>query len=124
MPRATLLLLAAGLLVSAALLAAVGGWWGVALGAAQAAVGGAIAVRPDAIGGRAAACLLCVPAPFAAIRHWTARLPGACRCARLPQPPPGLVSWIGLAVALDLVLLGATLWVTARCRAEVGKSSP
>ncbi len=122
------LLLATGLLISAALLSFVGGGWGLAFGASQAALGVAALLRPRSPLPLAGALLLLVPAPLAAIRHWTARLPGACRCARLPKPPPGLVSLTGLAVTLDLALLGLALWLAAadskHRHAEVVRSSP
>ena len=125
MVRAIRFLVAPGLVVSAVVVAALGGWWGVAIGAVQAAAGVALFLRPRSPGPRAAAGLALVAPPVAAIRHWTARLPGVCRCARLPHPPPGLVSLTGLAVALDVGLLGLALWRTAAHRqAEMGKSSP
>jgi hypothetical protein len=117
-------LLATGLLLSAGLLTALGGWAGLAIGVAQAVVAVALLLRPSTAGPLAGAILLLVPAPLAAVRHWTARLPGACRCVRLPHPPPGLVSLTGLVVALDLLLLGLAMWLTAAHRQrELGKSS-
>jgi hypothetical protein len=119
------LLLATGLIVSAAVVSAIGGWWGWAIGAAQLALGAAIVAWPASPAPAAAAVLVLIPAPLAAIRHWTARLPGGCRCAVLSHPPPGLVSLTGLVVALDVLLLALALWLTATNRkAQVGKSSP
>jgi hypothetical protein len=116
-------LLATGLVASAALICLVGGGWGYAIGAVQAALAVAIVVRRGSLVPVATAVAALAPPPLAATRHWTARLPGACRCARLPHPPPGLVSVTGLAVALDLALLGLTLWLMATNRTpEVGKS--
>jgi hypothetical protein len=109
-------LLALGLMVSAGLVAAVGGAWGYVIAALQVALGGALLVRPQARGPIAGAMISLVPAPLAAIRHWSAGLPGTCKCARLPHPPPGLVSLTGLAVAVDLSLLGYALWLTAARR--------
>lgn len=114
-----------GLLASAALMAALGGWSGAILGAAQAGLAVTVAVRLRSPRPAAWAVLVLIPAPLAAARHWTARLPGGCRCARLPHPPPGLVSVTGLAVLLDLGLLGLALALTAaHLRPKVGKSSP
>jgi hypothetical protein len=116
--------LATGLLLSAALLIAIGGWWGLVIGVAQGALGIAAFARPGARAPLAGAVVALVPAPLAATRHWTARLPGSCSCARLPHPPPGLVSATGLVVAFDLALLGLALWQAAAIRrAEVEKSS-
>jgi hypothetical protein len=68
--------------------------------------------------------LFLVPGPLGAARHWSAHLPGACHCARLPQPPPGLISLTGLFVALDVALLALALGLTAgHRRQQVGKSS-
>lgn len=124
-------LLATGLVVSAGLLSVVGGWWGLALGAAQAALAVAALFRPQSPSPLAGAMLSLVPAPLEAARHWIARLPVGCRCARLPHPPPGLVSVTGLMVVLDVSLLALTAWMTATKRnaeakrnAEVGTSSP
>jgi len=119
------LLLATGLAISAALVSAVGGWWGIAIGVTQAALALAVFLRPQSHGAQAGSILTLIPAPLAAARHWTARLPGMCHCSRLPHPPPGLVSLTGLVVALDLALIGLALWLTAANRqAEMGKSSP
>lgn len=116
--------LAGGLIVSAVLLAAVGGWSGTGLGVVQVGLGAAIVVRPTSPWPPAWSILALVPGPFAAIVHWTAHLPGGCRCARLAQPPPALVSVTGAAVALDIALLGLAFGLTAaNRRAEVGKSS-
>jgi hypothetical protein len=112
-PRSARLLLAPGLIVSAALVAAVGGGWGYGIAAVQLALGATLLVRPQWRGPIAGAMISLVPAPLAAIRHWTAGLPGSCKCARLPHPPPALVSVTGVAVAFDLVLLGYALWLTA-----------
>jgi hypothetical protein len=114
-----------GLVASAALMAALGGWPGAILGAVQAVLAMVVAVRLRSPRPAAWAVLVLIPAPLAAGRHWTADLPGACRCARLPHPPPGLVSVTGLAVLLDLGLLGLALALTAaHLRPKVGKSSP
>jgi hypothetical protein len=119
------LLLATGLIVSAVMVSAIGGWWGWAIGAAQLALGVAIVARPAPPAPAAAAVLVLIPAPVAATRHWTAHLPGGCRCAALAHPPPGLVSLTGVAVALDVALLALSLWLTAtNLKAQVGKSSP
>ena len=118
------LLLATGLGVSAVLVSAIGGWWGLAMGTVQGALALAIFLRSRSSGVQAGAVLALVPPPLAAVRHWTARLPGVCRCARLPHPPPGLVSVTGLVVALDVVLIGLALWLAAANRqSEMGKSS-
>jgi len=117
--------LAIGLIACAGLMAMVGGWSGAVLGAVQAGVGAAVALRLGSPRPAAWAVLVLVPGPLAAARHWTAQLPGACQCARLPHPPPGLVSMTGLGVALDLVLLSLALALTAAdLRPKVGKSSP
>jgi hypothetical protein len=110
------LLLAGGLIVSAGLVWTVGGAWGYVIGAIQLALGVAVIVRPNARGPLAGAMISLVPAPLAAVRHWTAQLPATCHCARLPHPPPALVSVTGLAVAFDLALLGYALWLTASPR--------
>ena len=115
-PRSARLLLAPGLIVSAALVAAVGGGWGYVIAAIQVALGAAIFLKPQSRGPIAGAMISLVPAPLAAIRHWTAGLPDTCKCARLPHPPPALVSLTGLAVAANLVLLGYALWLTAARR--------
>ena len=117
--------LVAGLTASAALVALVGGGFGIAIGAAQAVVAVWLLARPAAPGPVGAAVLTLVPAPMSAAWHWTARLPGACPCARLPKPPPGLVSVTGLTVALDAALVGWAIWLAVSYRqAEVGKSPP
>jgi hypothetical protein len=119
------LLLATGLFISATLVAAVGSWWGWGIGALQGAIGVAVVCWPRSPRPVAAAVLALVPPVLAAVRHWTARLPGACACARLPHPPPALVSVTGLVVAIDGLLVGLTLWLLATTRgAEVGKSRP
>lgn len=117
--------LAAGLTASAALVALVGGGVAIAIGTAQAVVAGWLLARPAAPGPVGAAVLTLVTAPISATWHWTARLPGACPCARLPKPPPGLVSVTGLTVALDAALVVLAIWLAASYRqAEVGKSQP
>lgn len=117
-------MLATGLLASAGLVAAVGGRWGVAVALAQMAVAAAIATHLLSPWPPAWAILATLPAPIAAARHWTAGLPGACQCTRLPHPPPGLISLTGLAVLVDVGLLVAALVVTNAARtAEVGKLS-
>jgi hypothetical protein len=119
------LTLALGLLVSAGLLAAGGDWWGLAIGTSQVGLAAAIALRPSSPWPPAWTVLAALPAPVAAARHWAAHLPGACKCARLPHPPPGLVSLTGLAVAVDIGLLAVALAVTAASRtAKVGKLAP
>lgn len=116
--------LAAGLTASAALVALVGGAFGVAIGTAQAAVAVWLVLRPAAPGPVGAAVLTLAPVPLTAAWHWTARLPGACPCARIPKPP-GLVSVTGLTVALDAALVGLAMWLVVSYRhAEVGKSPP
>lgn len=122
--RAARLLVATGLVVSAALLSVVGGGWGAVIGAVQAALGAALVLWPHSSAPLGGAVLAVAPVPLAAARHWTAGLPGACRCARLPHPPPPLVSLTGLAVTLDIVLLALILWLAAALRhGKVGKSS-
>jgi hypothetical protein len=119
------LVLATGLIVSAVVVSVVGGWWGWSIGAAQLALGIAVVAWPTSPAPAAVAVVVLIPAPLAAIRHWTAHLPGGCRCAALSHQPPGLVSLIGVAVALDVSLLTLTLWLTATNRkARVGNSSP
>jgi hypothetical protein len=105
--------LATGLVASAGLSAIVGSWSGTLLAAAQVGLAAVVALRLGSPRPAAWAVLVLIPGPLAAARHWTADLPGACRCARLPHPPPGLVSLTGLTVALDLVLLGLALVLTA-----------
>jgi hypothetical protein len=116
--------LAGGLLISAVLLAAVGGWSGTGLGVVQVGLGAAIVLRPTSPWPPAWSILAVLPGPFAAIVHWTARLPGGCGCARLAHPPPALLSLTGAAVAFDIALLALAVGLTAaNRRAEVGKSS-
>jgi hypothetical protein len=115
-PPSARLLLAPGLIVSAGLVLAVGGVWGYVIGAVQLVLGVALFLRPRSQGAIIGATLSLVPAPWAAIRHWTAGLPGACRCARLPHPPPGLASVTGLAVLVQVALLGYAVWFTAAHR--------
>ncbi len=134
MPGSFRLLLATGLAVSAGLVIVAGagsggGGWAIGIGGGQAALAGALLLRPRSTGPLAGAVLFLIPAPLAAVRHWSARLPGACQCARLPQPAPGLVSLTGLVVVIDLALLGLTLRLAATRRrlaaippAEVEKS--
>jgi hypothetical protein len=118
-------ILASGLCVSAALVAAQGGWPALVLAAAQLALAGAIVVRWTSPWPPAWAVLALVVAPVEAVRHWTARLPGACPCARLPHPPPGLWSLTGLAVLVDVGLLALALWlVTAHQPRKMEKSPP
>lgn len=115
--------LAAGLLVSGALLAILGGWSGVAFAVLQAGCAVALVrwpASPGPVGGALVAVFL---PPVAAIRHWTARLPGACPCARLPHPP-ALVSWTGLVVLLDIVMLALAIFLaTAHRRVDMRQSS-
>lgn len=104
-------MLATGLVISAGLLAAVGGWSGLVLALLQLAVAAAVTVRWNSVWPPAWAILALLPGPVAAVRHWTVQLPGACQCARMAHPP-ALVSLAGLAVLVDVALLGLASAVT------------
>lgn len=117
------LALVVGLLVSGGLLAIIGGWSGLLFGVVQVVCAAAVVRRPASRGPLVGALVTVFLPPVAAIRHWTARLPGACPCARLPHPP-ALVSWTGLAVLLDIGLVGlAILLAAASRRADMRQSS-
>lgn len=117
------IVLATGLVVSGALVAVVGGAWGVAFGVAQAAAGIGVAVWGRSRDPLVAGLVTLIAPVVVTARHWSAGVPGVCHCARLPHPAPALVSATGLAVLLDVLLLGVTVTVLAGNRQVEGSAS-
>jgi hypothetical protein len=119
------IVLSVGLVTSGALVAVVGGTWGIAFGVAQVAAGVGVGVWRRSRDPLVAGLVSLVAPVLVTARHWSAGVPGVCHCARLPHPAPALVSTTGLAVLLDVVLVGLTVAVLAANRqVEVGNSSP
>ncbi|MDP9075296.1 MAG: hypothetical protein M3N98_14265 [Actinomycetota bacterium] len=119
---ATGVVLGSGLVLSAVAVLWLGGWTGAVMAAGQLAAAAAVVWRPTDLGAWAAATITLILPPVAAIRHWTAGLPLACHCQRLPAAAPGLASLTGAVVLADLVLIVLAVRFARRAHRHVPAS--